>query len=76
MHSDVFHTGPDGIRDHRVKRVEDSDFPGIGSQSRETTSNLGYMFRMPKEFPFPKGKHGRLGEIGGEIEIWNLKKGL
>ena len=68
--------GPDGIRDHRVKRADGDGYAGVGSQSRETTSNLGYMFRMPKEFPFPKGKHGRLGEIGGEIEIWNIKKGL
>ena len=69
--------GPDGTRNHRVAtNTEKSGYVGEGARSGETTSNLGYMFRMPQSFPFPKGKHGRLGEIGGEIEVWNIKKGL
>ena len=67
--------GPDGMRDHNVRRMND-EFTGTGERSFERTGNLSYMFRTAKDVPFPKGKHGRLGEIGGEIEIWNIKKGL
>ena len=71
----AFCSGPDGNRHHRVKRMDDQ-FTGDTDRSQQVTGNLSYMFRMPKDVPFPRGKHGRLGEIGGEIEVWKIKKGL
>ena len=56
------------MRNHQLKRLNE-EFTGNGEQSNERTGNLGYMFRMPQSVPFPKGKQGRLDEIGGFMQL-------
>ena len=65
--------GPDGARNHHLKRLH-AEYTGIGEQSSEKTSNLGYMFRTPTNYPFPRGKQGRLGEIGGAVQLLNITR--
>ena len=60
--------GPDNLRHHRVKVVDDAQFVGRGEQSLERTSAIDYLFRGPKNAPFPKAKNGRIGEIGYEAD--------
>jgi len=69
-------TGPDGLRHHRVTTHSNPEVVGENEASQERTGALSYMFRAPKDSPFPLAKNGRLGEIGGEVDRWNIKKGI
>ena len=69
-------TGPDGLRDHRKRVYHDFDqhVTGIGATSSESSSAVSYLFRGSPNAPFPKGKHGQVGEIGWEAEnLWQRK---
>lgn len=64
---DLICPGPDGIRDHRVAVDEEHRYVGEGSMSPEGTSELDYLWRAPKFFPFPRPKSSSVGEIGWGI---------
>ncbi len=67
------HLGPDNVRDHRVKTINNMQYVGEGVRSSENTSAIHYLFRAPKSAAFPLAKNGRIGEIGWEAE--HLKDG-
>ncbi|XP_065884621.1 protein SPMIP2-like [Dysidea avara] len=74
----VLYSGPDGVKDHQT-RVKDPQWVGHGTASPESTSNLNYLCRAPKDNPPPEPKSARVGEVGWGVprltDYSNLKSG-
>lgn len=64
----TIYTGPDGQRPYRMAVKADFMFTGEGDRSMEDTSGVSYLFRGPRDAPFPKAKAACIGEIG-----WSAK---
>ncbi|XP_077999339.1 uncharacterized protein LOC144452171 [Glandiceps talaboti] len=60
----VLFTGPDGIGDYRVQVVTHDRQVGIGTMSRESSSEAQYLLRAAPGTPHPRPKSRRVGEIG------------
>ena len=59
--------GPDSIGDHRVSVAPENRYVGIGTMSKEGTSETDYIWRPAPGTPFPRPKTAKVGEIGWQI---------
>lgn len=71
----IFVLGPDNIRNHRVKRLDDR-FVGEGDMTPERTSQIDYITRGPSSAAFHKRRHERIGEIGWTVNFYKTCRGL
>ncbi|XP_048757791.2 uncharacterized protein C4orf45 homolog isoform X2 [Ostrea edulis] len=60
-------TGPDWIRQHRVTVEPEHRHIGIGTMSREGTSEADYIWRPATATPFPRPRTCNVGEIGWQV---------
>ena len=78
MHFSIFvSSGPDYLRDHRVKVEADHRNVGVGSRSTELSSEVNYLWRGAPNAPFPCSRGGRVGDIGWGIPFfsdWSLQR--
>ncbi|XP_002737545.1 protein SPMIP2-like [Saccoglossus kowalevskii] len=70
----VLFTGPDGIDDYRVNVVRDGRHVGIGTMSREGSSELKYLYRAALRTPHPRPKSSQVGEIGWGIPSYTDRR--
>ncbi|KAL3877719.1 hypothetical protein ACJMK2_035384 [Sinanodonta woodiana] len=63
----VLYTGPCGVTDHRVRVEPENRYIGIGTMSREGSSEVSYLWRAAPNTPFPRPKTSRVGEIGWRV---------
>ncbi|KAJ8035924.1 hypothetical protein HOLleu_19749 [Holothuria leucospilota] len=74
---ELLYTGPQGKRNHIVRRLSHS-FIGIGTASSELTAEALYLQRPAKDTPFPNSKQTMPGSIGwglpttGDPRNWPL----
>lgn len=71
--------GPDGNRYFRRAVVDwpsNTQYVGIGTQTKERTSDVAHLWRPPTGMKFPLAKNGRITEIGGAVEYFGIIKGL
>lgn len=67
----ILYTGPDGRTDQKVDVQEDTHYVGIGTMSKEGTSDLQYLYRPErKNAPEILPKHQRVGAIGWGIPAY------
>ncbi|XP_038061642.1 uncharacterized protein LOC119732262 [Patiria miniata] len=57
-------TGPGGVRDYKAHVVPDYHMVGIGTMSREGTSDLKYIWRGASGSPHPVSRGKWAGEVG------------
>ncbi|KAI0216534.1 hypothetical protein LSAT2_031469 [Lamellibrachia satsuma] len=60
-------TGPDELWDHQVLVNPDPTYVGYKQNSPELTTNVDYLWRMPKGFPHPLPKSYYAGQINWGI---------
>ena len=60
-------TGPGGVRDYKAHVVTDYHMVGIGTMSREGTSDLRYIWRGAPGSPHPVSRGKWAGEVGWHI---------
>ncbi|XP_071107027.1 protein SPMIP2-like isoform X1 [Haliotis cracherodii] len=61
-------TGPDYNRDHRVTVQPENRMVGIGTMSKEGTSESDYLWRAAPRTPYPRSKSSMVGGIGWGIQ--------
>ncbi|MED6292571.1 hypothetical protein CHARACLAT_001776 [Characodon lateralis] len=60
----IIFTGPDGIGDYRPRSNYIPLYIGVGTTSREATSDLRYLFRAAPQAPPPVPRQSCVGEVG------------
>ncbi|MED6245176.1 hypothetical protein ATANTOWER_032590 [Ataeniobius toweri] len=60
----IIFTGPDGIGDYRPRSKYIPLYIGVGTTSREATSDLRYLFRAAPQAPPPVPRQSCVGEVG------------
>jgi hypothetical protein len=63
----LWYLGPDWIRQHRVTVEPEHRNIGIGTMSREGTSEADYIWRPATATPFPRPRTYKVGEIGWQV---------